>query len=236
MTVQAAGLALLTFLFVAAVPAQTSGPVTELDPAFRVDLDLGLKFRLDAYTGREKSEDVASSKWKVGGGASFRLKPLFKSFLDQLDTDKQHVLVLRVGYEYSRASKAGKETVTHTPMLDGTLRYAFKGKILMSDRNRFELRWINSKPDFRYRNRIQFERPIRIFRRNVSPYGAAEAYWDDKVSKWNLFRFTGGVEFPLFRRTSLDIKFERQHCPTCPDQNTNILGVDLNLFLRFNKK
>src|SRR5205085_873263 len=113
---------------------------------------------------------------------------------------------------YSRASQGGATTITHKPMLDATLRYGFPWKLLVSDRNRFELRWVNSKPDFRYRNRLLLERPMKISVLKLSPFGGAEAYWDDRFTKGNLFRFTGGMEVPLVRRLSMDVRFERQHC------------------------
>ena len=206
--------------------------VGEFDPGLTVDLDLGKPFRLDFYTGREKSEELSASKWKIGGGGSFRLKPVFKSFLDDLDTDNQHVLVVRVGYEYSRASEGGVTKITHSAMLDGTLRYAFKGKILMSDRNRFESRWVDDRPDLRYRNRLLFQRPFHFVRIKITPFGGAEAYWDDRKNKWNLFRYTTGIEIPFFRRMTLDVRYEREYCVTCPDPNTNVIALNLNTFFR----
>lgn len=229
-------LAAMTHLLLAAFTiGQGRTTVGEFDPGATVDLDLGKPFRLDFYTGREKSEEVSASKWKIGGGGSFRLKPVFKSFLDDLDTDKQHVLVIRAGYEYSRASEDGVTKITHTTMLDGTLRYSFKGKILMSDRNRFELRWVNGRPDTRYRNRLLFHRPFRFLRIKVTPFGGAEAYWDDRKNKWNLFRYTTGVEVPFLKRTTIDVRYEREHCVTCPDPNTNVIAVNLNTFFRLKK-
>ena len=225
--------AMTCFMLATVAAGQGRTTVGEFDPGVTVDLDLGKPFRLDFYTGREKSEEVSASKWKIGGGGSFRLKPVFKSFLDDLDTDKQHVLVIRAGYEYSRASEDGITKITHTTMLDATLRYSFKGKILMSDRNRFELRWVNTAPDMRYRNRLLFHRPFRLLRLRVTPFAGAEAYWDDRRNKWNLFRYTTGVEVPFFKHMTIDVRYEREHCVTCPDPNTNVVAVNLNTFLRF---
>ena len=89
--------ALLLIAMSAAAPAQDREVVTELDPGIAIAVDLNPRVRLDFFTGKEKSEEIATSKWKVSAGASFRLKPLFESFLDDLDTNKQHVLVLGAG-------------------------------------------------------------------------------------------------------------------------------------------
>lgn len=212
--------------------AQDARPVTELDPGVGVAIDLNRRVRVDLFFGREKSEELASSKAKVSAGVSFRLKPLFKNFLDSFDTDKQHVFVFGAAYEYSRASEAGATTNEHKLMLDGTGRYAFAKKILMTDRNRFEFRWINANYHFRYRNRLMIERPVRIQKFKLTPYGAAEAFWDQRFKEWNQFKFTGGVQIPFVRRSSFDLFYERQHCVTCADPHTNIFGLTLNLVIR----
>ena len=220
--------------------AQAPGAVTELDPGVGIAVELNPHARLDFYTGREKSEEIAGSKWKVSGGASFRVKPMFKRFLDAIDTDKQHLIVVGASYEFSRASEAGEEKVEHKIMLDGTPRYVFPLKILASNRNRFELRWINGDYHWRYRNRLFAERsfkiPFRLKRIEVTPYGGAEAIWDHRYHKWSLFKFTGGVQIPLVRRTSLEFQYERQNCVTCADRSTNIFGITLNVHFRLKRK
>jgi hypothetical protein len=121
-------------------------------------------------------------------------------------------------------------------MLDATLRYTLKYDLLLSNRNRLELRRVNGDGHFRYRNRPMLERPFRLMKRDFTPYVAAEAYWDQRYTKWSMFKFTGGILVPLFRRTSLEALYERQHCVTCADVNTNIFGMTLNVDLRLKKK
>jgi hypothetical protein len=215
---------------------QGTGAVTEIDPGIAVGLEVNPKIRLDFYAGREKSEEIEAAKDKIGVGVSFRMKPLFKRFLESVDSDKQHLLVLGTIYEYSIASEPGATTKEHKLMFDATLRYAFKYDLLLGVRNRLELRWVNGDYHFRYRNRPMLERPFRLWKRDVTPYIAAEAFWDQRYSKWNMFKGTAGVVVPLYRRTSLEFLYERQHCITCADVNTNIFGLTLNLALKLKKK
>src|SRR5512146_1923067 len=79
-------------------PGQSTSTITELDPAIAVAVELNKKVRLDLYAGREKSEEIESGKGKIGVGVSFRVKPIFRRFLDAVDTDKQHLLVLAATY------------------------------------------------------------------------------------------------------------------------------------------
>ena len=229
-------LALLILLIVpASTRAQESRTIFEVDPGLTVAWDLNKKVRLDFATGREKTEELSSARWKISGGASFRLKPFRKTLLDLIDTDKDHQFVLGVIYEFSRTSDAGTTYREQRVMLDGTFRYTLPAKVLLTDRNRIELRWLQNDYHWRYRNRLLFERPMKIKKVKFTPFAGAEAVWDRRHTSWNLFKFTGGVNFPLIRRSTLDVLYERQHCVTCTDQNTNIVGVTLNFYLRRKK-
>jgi hypothetical protein len=226
--------ALLIVLLGLTAPGQDHHVARQFDPTFTVDLDAG-RFRYDFHVGREKSEELEAGDSLFGAGASLRVKPLFKTFIDNLDTDKQHVLVLRVGYEFRHGGEGDQHTNTHTGMVDGTFRWGFPKKLLMTDRNRAEMRWVDGDPSFRYRNRLQFERPFTIFKRRFGPYASAEAYWDSRYRSWNKFRYTGGVDIQTFWKTSVDIYYARERCVTCPDPHTDILGVNLKLFFKLKK-
>src|SRR5436190_20952003 len=94
----------LILIFVSAITrGQDTVAVYEFEPGIGVAVNLTRAARLDFLVGREKSEEIHSSKGKFSAGASFRLKPLFKTFLDSYDRDKEHLLVLAAAFEYSRA-------------------------------------------------------------------------------------------------------------------------------------
>src|SRR3954451_9298342 len=73
---------------------------SEFDPSGWLLFELNDRSRLDFYTGRERSEELASSKWKVGVGASIRVRPIFNLF-DKDDPDKKYTLVLGTVFEHS---------------------------------------------------------------------------------------------------------------------------------------
>jgi hypothetical protein len=222
-------IALLSLVLAAdkSVHGQSSGAITELDPGTAIAVDLSHRFRLDLYTGREKSEEIHNSKVKFGGGVTVRMKPVLKRFLDAFDTDKQHVLALAAIYEYSIASEQGETKREHKLMIDATGRYAFSSDLLFSDRNRLEFRWVNGEYHHRYRNRPTLERPFRLWKRDITPYIAGEAFWDQRYHKWNMFKGAAGIQIPVYRHASIEFFYERQHCVTCADPNTNIFGLNL---------
>ena len=227
-------LVFLTLLLVLSAPAQDHHVARQFDPTVTVDLDAG-RYRYDFYVGREKSEELEAGDTLFGAGVSFRVKPLFKTFFDALDTDKQHVVVIRAGYEYRRGDEDTFHSRTHTAMVDGTLRWAFPKKILMADRNRGELRSVDGDASFRYRNRLLLERPFSMFKRKVTPYASAEAFWDGRFRSWNKFRYTGGVEVQAFWRSTVDLYYTRERCVTCPDPHTDILGLNVKFFFKLKK-
>ena len=216
--------------------AQNPEPTTQFEPGIAVAVDLNERVRFVFSGGREKNEEQESGKLKISAGVNLRTKPLFKRLLDVLDTDKRHVLVLGVAYEFARGTDRGETKKEHKIMLDATVRWAFTGKLLLSNRNRFEIRWVNGDTHFRIRERVLLERPLTIqvknFKRKITPFGTGEAIWDQRYKKWNIFRYGGGVEIQLIRRTSLDFYYERMRCVTCIDPNTNILTMRLNYYLR----
>jgi hypothetical protein len=220
--------------------AQNLETETQVDPGVSLALDLSERVRLGVFVGREKNEELKSGKGKFSAGVYFRTKPVFKHFLDALDTDKNHALVLGVGYEYDRATQNGVTVNENNIILEATFRWAFKGKFLFSNRNRFQPRWVGSDAHFWFREQLRLERPIRLrmkkFKRKISPVIRAEAFYDQRYKKWNIFRYGGGLEVPVFRRTSLDFYYERMRCVTCVDQNTNVITITLNFYLRRKKK
>lgn len=216
--------------------AQQSGTVTEVDPGISVAVDLPKRMRIDVYAGQEKSEELATAKNKIGVGVSFRLKPKFKRLLDAADSDKQHLLVVGAIYEYSVASEQNIKSREHKVMLDATLRYDFPYKLLLSNRNRFEFRWVNGNYHLRYRNRPALERSFKLYKRNITPYLASEVFWDQRYKKLNLYKFSTGVQVPVYRRTSIEFLYERQYCTTCGNKNTNIFGLNLNIAFRLKRK
>ena len=228
---------LLTVMVLAATRAagQERGSASEFNPSVWLLLELNERSRLDFYTGRERSEELDSSKWKVGVGASVRVRPLFNLFDDD-DPDKKYTLVLGTVYEYSKTSEAGERRTEHKVAFDGWARWAFKKpKILVTDRSRVEFRWVNGDYHLRYRNWLFAERPVRINKYKVTPFVGAEPFWDQRYKKWNLFRFMGGVRLPIMRRTYVDVYYSREHCLTCPTLNTNVFGINYFIPLRRKK-
>jgi hypothetical protein len=228
-------LLLLVLSFIAG-RAQTSEAANEIDPGISITVKLNPKTRLEIATGRERSEELASAKWKISVGANYRFGPFRKADQNSSESDGNLFFVVGSAYEYSTTKEADTSKTEHRMMFDGTPRYVFHKSMVATDRNRLELRWINGDFHMRYRNRLMFERSVILKGRTFTPFGAAEAYWDQRYKKFSIFKFTGGLQVPLIRKSTMDIYYERQHCVTCDVPNTNIFGVTLNLNFSLKKQ
>src|SRR6476659_8774410 len=189
----ARSLTVLTTIVSAAIriAGQDSSNAKEFDPSVWVLFELNEHSRLDFYTGRERSEELDSSKWKVGVGASIRVRPIFNLF-DKDDPDKKYTLVLGTVFETSKTTEAGESRTENKVAFDTWGRWAFKKpKILVTDRNRIEFRWVNGDFHIHYRNSLFAERPFRINKYKISPFAGAEPFWDQRYKQWNLIRFMG---------------------------------------------
>lgn len=171
---------LLLLIAPAGMRAQSSPTVSKFDPGLTVAVDINKIVRLDLATGREKNEDSASARWRAAGGISFRIKPFRKTLFDLIDTDKQHRYVLGIGYEFSRTTNTDR--TEHRLLIDGTLRYTLLARVLLTNRSRFELRWVDNGFHFRYRNRLMFERPIKLNRFKLTRRSARPRQYGTSVT------------------------------------------------------
>src|ERR1043166_4620986 len=102
---------------------------------------------------------------------------------------------LRAGYRYGFSIKEVHPFKEHRPLLEETLRQRMSLKILLSDRNREEFRFVKGQFSFRY-NRITLELEF-VTTRSITPYISMEAYHDSRFKAWNRNRLTAGLQIQL---------------------------------------
>jgi len=151
-------------------------------------------------------------------------------------------LVLRSGYRYGFSLGESDPSREHRLILDQTFRQSAPVKVLLSDRNREEFRFINGSYSFRYRNRLTVEREFRFMGRSLTPYAAAEVFHDSRFDLWNRNRLTAGVQIhlkrsaPLLkliyprRRVVLDFYYTRQNDIRSEPHHINALGVTFGFY------
>src|SRR5215469_4319062 len=158
----------LYVLFGLAIPcfAQISNFLPEIDAYWRTSQSTRLWFQ-----AKETFEAGAPVTAEIGPSFDFYFKslPLLSDItLFQNDESKSHPAVFTIGYRYLPYPDA-PPTNRLEPVLtiNVPLRHV---KVLLSDRNRFDLDWNSGTYQWHYRNRIQLQRTWNIHSYHLSPY------------------------------------------------------------------
>jgi hypothetical protein len=105
---------------------------------------------------------------------------------------------------------------------------------LLTDRNRLDLRSFDGDTNtesYRYRNRVQLERPFSFFSKTITGFGSYELYYDSRFSEWGQRqRVIAGVSVPVVDWFSVDV-FGAYHVETKPErEDGEALGVAFGLY------
>jgi Protein of unknown function (DUF2490) len=207
--------------------AQTDQFLPEID--FYTKLRDGVRFQLQAKQTREAGEPVQA---EIGPTADFYVHPWIRlaevSKFD-LDDAKPRLLMLSAGYRYLPEANGGAATNRIEPVM--TVRLPATRRVLLTDRNRFDLDWKSGSFTWRYRNRVQVEGPVAIRSYHVKPYASVEAFYQSQYGKWSDTAIYAGCLFPIGKHVQLDPYYEHQNnTGKKPNQQLNQFGLVLNLF------
>lgn len=159
-----------------------------------------------------------------------------------LDYTVNKKFMLRGGYRYGFAMSDGDPFKEHRIVLEQMVRHPLPLDLLLTDRNREDLRWVNGQFSARYRNRVTVEREFKVLGRQLTPYSSAEVYYDTRFDTWNRNRLTVGVQipfkkgFPLIsladpkRQVVLDLFFTRQNDSRSQPSRIKAFGAALSIY------
>jgi hypothetical protein len=115
--------------------------------------------------------------------------------------------------------------------MEATPRYPLVGGALITDRNRADLRFIEGKFSWRYRNRLTVERTLTSGRIHFTPYARAEAYYDSNYNKFSRVALDAGTIFPVGEHMELEGYYEHQNdTGKSPNRQVNALGAVLTFY------
>ena len=98
---------------------------------------------------------------------------------------------------------------------------------LISDRNRGEWRFRENQRSWRYRNRMEFRRPMVVVHRELSVFAWDEVYYSSRAGRWYRNRFALGAGRRLSRKVSIDIFYVHQNDGYSHPGNLNGLGMTI---------
>jgi hypothetical protein len=192
-------------------------------------LDSSVRIWAQAYDTRDGGDPTQAS---FGPSFEFYLKPLVRlknvAAFD-LDDAKTRPLLLSVGYRYLTAPDSPS---TNQMVLIATSHVPAKLGLLISDRNRSDLDWSDGKFKWRYRNKLEIEKPLVIRSYHPAPYASVEVYYESQYQKWSTTEVYAGCLFPIRRHFELDPYYEHQNnTGKSPNSQLQGIGLKLNIFL-----
>jgi len=230
---------LAAFLFVVALTtipafAQPTSEANELWPELDAYVHLNEKSRLLVlYSSTRKDDLDTRATWSAGGFVDLYFHRIIShNDRQHPDSARKRVLLFRAGYIFSPTpAGAPKPANQHIPTLLADTRFSIPGKLLLAERNRFDLRIINGDFIPRYRNRLTLERPFKTGPFELAPYLQTEVTYDWKYDAFNRVRYTAGVDWTATRIVVLESYYTRQRDTRSSPHDVNALGLTLQLHL-----
>ena len=224
-----ASIALYLAVFATLALAQTQQFWPEVDTYVHLNGQSRLFF--SAQSTREES---ASSEMDLGAHIDFFLKPLRDKHLlasRPSDEAKSRYVQFRIGYHYLFPTEGSGEPENRV-ILEVTPRYPLLFGVVLANRNRTDLRFLQGGFAWRYRNRLAIEKTFRVHSYSFDPYLRAEVWYDSLYSKWSRTLLQIGSEFPIHKRVGIEGYYERQNnTSTSPNQQVDGIGLILKLHL-----
>jgi hypothetical protein len=218
----------LTAALTSVAHAQDPGPTKQFWPEVDVYVPLNEKVRLFFLATTTKAEETRdNTEGQIGAHVDYQL------------TRK---ISLRTGYRYGFSMGGSDAFKEHRIVFEQTLKQPLPLQLLLSDRNREDLRWVNGVYSARYRNRVTLEREFKVLGRGVTPYGSAEVFYDSRFDAWNRNRLAVGMQLALKRGAPLislihpkkqfvlDVYVTRQNDSRSQPARVKALGIAFGIY------
>jgi hypothetical protein len=214
------------------IPAAAQSTGDEFRPELGFYIQQGPLLRVelvDSFRGPKSSQD-----WQ--GDFAFyvatALKPVFRRELrEQPDVYQNKYLVLRAGYRYQTSLTNANSASEHRGILELTSRYMLPWRMVISDRNRGEFRFIQGQPfSTRYRNRLRLERDVHYRSLSCTPYVYDEIFYDTRYDQLTPNLYALGAEFPVRMHVILEPYYLRQNGSHSTPPHINAVGFKFNLY------
>jgi hypothetical protein len=212
--------------------AQTPTTGSAFWPVVELHAQLHDNLRFLVLGELKNGEDYSYDQWRLGAALGYQMKSFVRPHLEDIDPQREHKLLFGAGYEYIESTESSRPGTENRVTLGITPRGRFPGGLLVSDRNRFEFRWVNGVYSNRYRNELGIERGTVVKHVHFTPYATAEFFYDLADGSWNQEQYAVGISWPFERVLKVNTYYLYQVCTTCNPKYLNVAGVTLNYFYR----
>jgi uncharacterized protein DUF2490 len=202
----------LAIALVMTAPSQALEVFDQLWPELNIFVNTSQQSRLFFLAAGTRVRPDGYTDGQLGVHLDMYFGPLFKYRVErQPDAARTRLLTVRLGYLFGKtAPDSADPFVEHTPIIEVTPRFYLVKNILLTDRNRYDFRFVNGVYTPRYRNRVKLERTFQIGKRALTPYAYVEGFYDRRYDGFHRFRYTAGAEFQINQRFVLEGYYLRQ--------------------------
>lgn len=120
---------------------------------------------------------------------------------------------------------ATRHTQENRYFIDVTPRLPLPKGFVLLDRNRAEIRDIEDRASWRYRNRPQIEKAFTWRDRQLTAYAAGEIFYDSRFSQWNRKQLWFGTRIPVSKHLTMDLHYSRNMDQRARPGYLHIIGV-----------
>jgi hypothetical protein len=185
-----------------------------------------------SFQAKQTREGGDPTQAELGPSVDLYLKPWIKlqnATIFDLDEAKKRALVFSTGY---RVLLSPGTATTNRWELIATANFPLRGGFLLADRNRADLDWQSGKFDWRYRNRLSLESPVRFGSYHPRLYIRDEEVYESQYQKWSTTALYAGGTFPVGKHLDLGPYYCHQNnTGKDPNQQLNQLGLIVNLYV-----
>jgi hypothetical protein len=226
----------LFFLLASAAVAEGQEPdsTSQFWPEVDLYINLNDKSRLFFVYSGTKQEDLGTyADGQTGVYFDFWALPALRKNLSRRpDASLSKLLLLRAGYLISRPKNDSGAATEQMLTCEATGRAPLPASLLLSDRNRFDFRWVNGDYTWRYRNRLKLERTFSAGRYQLTPYAHAEVFYSGEEGDFTRLRYAAGMEWTITRHIVLEGYYLRQNDWRSVPQFVNATGLAVQFYFR----
>jgi hypothetical protein len=230
--------AALAVVLILASASAACGQESDSTNEFWPEIDLFIKLREKSrlfvvYSGTRQENLGAYADGQVGVYFDYWALPaLGRTGRANADVSRSKLLFVRAGYLFSRPLNSSGAVTEHMLTYELTGRANLPASLLLSDRNRVDLRWVDGDFKWRYRNRLKLERTFAMGHFELTPYAHGEVFYSIDQGAWTRVRYAAGAEWSITRRIVLEGYFLRQNDWKIVPQFVNAIGMAVQLYFR----
>jgi len=217
---------------VAALPAQDL--LDELWPEAKVYIKTGQTSRIYLQAAGTHNREDGYTDGALGAYVDFFFKPLMQARQQRNpDVSRGKMVMIRAGYFFAKTPPGSEEPFTeHTPLIETTPRFFLPKLILLENRFRVDLRFVDGEFLPRFRDRLRVERTFGLRRTALTPYAEFETFYDWRYNAFHRQRYSAGSEWVVTKRFVVEGYYLRQQDSEASVKGIDVVGLVLQFYFR----